>query len=133
MKAMWSSGKNTIAHMRQARNLNPAESWPNHTEPVCPCMNNYSSLRCHDTSITCKMPSRGRCSRNVSPLLFLFWLRSLIMGGDPVLEYVILQFLITNSLMMNPGDRKLCATNSYHEKAVPTVTGKLLAGDRGAH
>ena len=40
---------------------------------------------------------------------------------------------VTNSLLRNLGDRKLCATNSYSEKAVPSVTGDLLAEDRGAH
>lgn len=87
------------------------------------------------------MPSSRRCSVNRNPLPLLFRQESLSMGSDPALESMTLQLLweskylllVMNSLVRNPSDKKLCAMHSYHEKAVPTVTGHLLAQDRGAH
>lgn len=68
----------------------------------------------------------------MNPLPFLFCPGSL--RGDSILDSVILQLLQEHlSLLRNAGDRKLYVTNSYNEKAVPTVTGDPLAEDRGTH
>lgn len=82
--------KNTNSHIRQGWSVTPAE-------PVCPCLNNYTSFTEMPQDInnmTCvKCPAEVDVHQ-MNPLAFLFWPGSLSMGGDPTLESRILQLWV---------------------------------------